>query len=89
MNEMRKTCDGAVWTLVLGIVSFLGFGPFTAVPAVICGHLSRKKIRNSGGSLTGEGMALAGLILGYIILAITVFVLGILGLVALKLSSVR
>ena len=39
---------------------------FTAIPAVICGHVARAKIRRSGGGLGGKGIATAGLVLGYI-----------------------
>jgi hypothetical protein len=39
---------------------------FTAIPAVICGHVARAKIRKSGGTLEGLGIATAGLIIGYI-----------------------
>src|SRR5262249_2362400 len=39
---------------------------FTAIPAVICGHVARAKIRRSGGALGGKGIATAGLVLGYI-----------------------
>ncbi len=47
----------------------------TAIPAVICGHIARSKIRKSSGALGGKGVATAGLILGYIAL-----VLGIMGI---------
>ena len=47
----------------------------TAIPAVICGHIARSKIRKSGGALGGTGIATAGLILGYIAL-----VLGVMGI---------
>jgi hypothetical protein len=42
----------------------------SAVAAVIMGHISRAEIRRSGGRKTGDGMALAGLVLGYIGLSI-------------------
>jgi hypothetical protein len=46
-----------------------------AVPAVILGHLSRKSIRESMGRLKGDGMAMAGLIMGYLSMATTPIVL--------------
>src|SRR5260221_5058429 len=39
------------------------------------GHLSRAEIRRSGGRKTGDGMALAGLALGYVGVAIIPFIL--------------
>ena len=62
-----RTDGGAIASLVLGIASFVLCLSFLAgIPAVILGHISRSKIKKSGGRLQGDGMALAGLILGYI-----------------------
>jgi hypothetical protein len=46
---------------------------FTLIPsilAVIFGHIAKGEIRASGGQQGGDGMALAGLILGYTGLAL-------------------
>lgn len=64
-----NTSGLAITSMVLGILSFLTVG-LTAIPAVICGHLSRASIRKSAGTLAGDGFALAGLILGYVGFAI-------------------
>src|SRR5437867_11371154 len=69
------TAPTAIWSLVLAVLSFTCGWLFTAIPAVICGHIARSKIRKSGGALGGKGIATAGLILGYIAL-----VLGIMGI---------
>jgi hypothetical protein len=55
----------AVLSLVLGMLSFV-LSIFSGIPAVILGHMSRASIRKSGGRLKGEGLALGGLIMGYI-----------------------
>jgi hypothetical protein len=52
----------AVASLICGVFSFL---LLPALPAIVCGHLARARIRTSKGRLEGAGMALAGLILGY------------------------
>lgn len=52
-------------SLILGILAFFCMGPLASIPAIICGHMARKQIAESGGMQTGAGMALAGLILGY------------------------
>ncbi len=70
-----RTAPTAIWSLVLAILSFTCGWLFTAIPAVICGHLARLRIRKSGGALGGMGIATAGLILGYIAL-----VLGVMGI---------
>lgn len=62
-----KTSAGAVWSLILGIAAFvLCLGPVTGIPAIICGHIAQSRIRKSGGALKGDGMAIAGLIMGYL-----------------------
>jgi hypothetical protein len=70
-----RTAPTAIWSLILAILSFTCGWLFTAIPAVICGHIARSKIRKSGGALGGKGVATAGLILGYI--ALVVGVMGI------------
>lgn len=73
-----KTSGLAVTSLVLGIlglVLLLGcVGLLFAIPAVICGHMAHSRIKRSAGALTGGGMALAGLITGYISIALGIFV---------------
>ncbi|MER8183933.1 DUF1707 and DUF4190 domain-containing protein [Kitasatospora sp. NPDC094015] len=53
----------AVTSLVLGLFCLVSFGS-TAVPAVITGHLARAQIRRSGEE--GDGMAGAGLVIGWL-----------------------
>jgi hypothetical protein len=74
-QPVPRTAPTAIWSLVLAILSFTCGCLFTAIPAVICGHIARSKIRKSGGALSGMGIATAGLILGYIAL-----VLGVMGI---------
>jgi hypothetical protein len=52
----------AIGSLVCGILEFFTLG-LAAVPAVILGHLARGQIRRTGEH--GDGMAIAGLILGW------------------------
>jgi len=72
-NQLLQTSTLAVTSLVLGMLSlFLSilclFGVVSAVPAVICGHLAIKEVNN--GQVQGKGLALAGLICGYLGLSI-------------------
>jgi len=75
-----KTEGLAIWSLILGLLTFL-FSIFTAIPAVICGHLALGKIKKSGGALSGRGMAIAGLVIGY--LGLTIIPVAILAAIAL------
>jgi len=62
-----KTDGGAIASMILGIASFvLCLSLFAGIPAIILGHISRSKIKKSMGRLQGDGLALTGLILGYI-----------------------
>jgi hypothetical protein len=59
-----QTTNGfSIASLVLGIVWVFGVG---AILAVIFGFVARKQIRESGGRQGGSGMALAGIILGFV-----------------------
>ena len=60
----------AVVCLVLAILSFACLGPFTSIPAVILGHLLLSKIRKGLMPASARGLAVAGLVIGYINLAI-------------------
>jgi hypothetical protein len=79
-----KTSALAVWSLVLGILSLAVpcMAILTAIPAVICGHTGMSRINNSNGSLTGNGLATAGLITGYIGIFFGIFVFGFLAAIA-------
>jgi type II secretory pathway pseudopilin PulG len=66
--QSLKTDPLSIWSLVLGIISILGcsFGGFiVGIPAVICGHIGLSRIKRQP-SLGGRGMAIAGLITGYL-----------------------
>jgi hypothetical protein len=62
----RHESSLAVASMICGILSWLPvIHFFGAIAAVITGHMAKKEIRESNGTLTGDGMALTGLILGY------------------------
>jgi hypothetical protein len=71
-TAQKQTAGLAVASLVLGILGLVAIGPLGAIPAVICGHIARSRISASQGALEGEGMALAGLIMGYVNIALMV-----------------
>ena len=63
----RPPTDGkAIASMVFGILGILCFWGVFGVPAVILGHLAKSSIDRSTGRLKGEGMAMAGLIMGYL-----------------------
>jgi hypothetical protein len=80
---VRPTNGLAVAALVCGIAAFaVGI---TCVPAIICGHLARRQIRRTGEQ--GDGLALAGLILGYVGVVLFVMLVLVMALVMAKSGS--
>ncbi|MGH3405628.1 MAG: DUF1707 and DUF4190 domain-containing protein [Streptosporangiaceae bacterium] len=65
----RPTNQLAIAALVCGCAQ-LFFSVLTGIPAVILGHIARRQIRETGEN--GDGMALAGLILGYVGIGLSV-----------------
>jgi hypothetical protein len=61
-------CGLAIASMVCGILSLLTcyVHGLAAIPAVICGHMAIKKIRESSFPMAGRGMAIAGLVTGYL-----------------------
>jgi hypothetical protein len=73
----------AIWSLVLGILSLVCFSIFTAIPGVICGHKALSRIKLSGGGLGGRGLAIAGLVTGYLGIAWAVLLIPLLAAIAI------
>jgi len=60
----------AIISLVSGILGWT-FVPFLgSIVAVITGHMAKSEIKRSAGTIGGNGMATAGLILGYVAIAL-------------------
>lgn len=95
MNEtittvnQEKTSGLAVTSLIVGIISILGGAMFVIPPilAVVFGHISVSAC-NKDPNLTGKGMGIAGLVMGWLGIAgwiLIVFVFG--GLAAVAANS--
>jgi hypothetical protein len=67
----------AIGSFVCALLQLFTFG-LTALPAVILGHNARRQIRRTG--QRGDGLAIVGLVLGW--LGLATFVLIVIGLVA-------
>jgi Domain of unknown function (DUF4190) len=65
-----RTNGLAISALVLGILL-----PVGSILAVIFGHIARRQIRRSAGSQGGEGLAVAGLVLGWVGVALILLVI--------------
>lgn len=61
-----RTAPLAIVSVVLGVLSFACVPIFPVIPAIVCGHVAWSKISKSGGALHGKGIAIVGLIVGYL-----------------------
>jgi hypothetical protein len=67
-----QTSSLAIVSLVSGIACWFVLPLIGAIIAVITGHMAKKEIRQGAGRLSGVEMANAGLVLGYVHLALSV-----------------
>jgi hypothetical protein len=78
----------AIVSLISGIISWFLVPVLGGIVAVITGHMAKREIRDSGGRLTGDGLATAGLVLGYLNLGVTVLSICAVGvLIALGVTT--
>ena len=63
-----RTSSLAVVSLVFGILTWIVLPFIGAIVAIVCGHMARSEIRRAppDAVMEGDGMAVAGLVLGYI-----------------------
>jgi len=64
--EPGRTSGLAIASLVFSLI-----GPIGCIPAVICGHLALRKVKKEP-AVQGRGLALAGLIIGYAVLGLSI-----------------
>ena len=66
MTPAPRTSTTALISLISGILSWFLLPFLAAIVAIITGHMAKNEIRGSGGTVGGNGMATAGLVLGYL-----------------------
>jgi hypothetical protein len=94
MAPMTRTSVAAIVSLIAGILGIVQVLPVIGpIAAVIAGHMAKSEIKKSGGAVTGNGLATAGLIMGYLMLAIGVclaciFLLAFAGLITIPFISI-
>ena len=77
-----RTSGTAVASLVFGVLTWVMLPFIGAVLAVVLGHVARGEIRRAApGSVQGDGMALAGLVLGYTHLALVLLFLAVVAMI--------
>jgi competence protein ComGC len=83
-----QTSNGlSVTSLVLGILSLVPCSIFAGIPAIITGHIAKSRATKQPELYGGAGMALAGLIMGYVSVALLVILIPFAVLPALLLPA--
>lgn len=67
-----QTSALAIVSLIFGILAWIMLPVLGPIVAVITGHMARAEIRRSEGRMTGDGLAIGGLVLGYLQFALLV-----------------
>jgi hypothetical protein len=77
MNDQAvpETNALAIVSLVFGILGWTLLPFIGMIVAIITGHIALGQVRASNGTQTGEGLAIAGLVLGYLALAVGLIVI--------------
>ncbi|HET8818085.1 MAG TPA: DUF4190 domain-containing protein [Xanthomonadaceae bacterium] len=71
LQPLPRTSTTALLSLIFGILSWCVLPLVGAVVAVVTGHVARAELRRAApGELEGDGMAVAGLVLGWANLAV-------------------
>ena len=69
---IRQTSALAVVSLVAGVLGWTLLPFLGSIAAVVTGHMARSEIRRAPDRLEGDGLAIAGLVLGYLSIALGV-----------------
>jgi hypothetical protein len=68
---LRQTSAMAIVSLVLGVLGWTLLPLLGSLGAIICGHMARAEIRRNAATMEGDGLAIAGLVLGWSLVIIT------------------
>ncbi|WP_202844723.1 DUF4190 domain-containing protein [Luteimonas saliphila] len=68
----RQTSALAITSLISGILGWTLVPWIGSIVAIVTGHLARGEIRREPERMEGDGLAIAGLVLGYAMLAFSV-----------------
>lgn len=63
----KQHCGHATWAMISGILGFIMC--FPSIIAIVLGHMALNRIDKSKQALTGKGQAIAGLVMGYMLIA--------------------
>lgn len=88
LPPQAKTDPVAVCALVFGVLGLPICLPFFSVPAIICGHIARKRAKEETIASANAGLALGGLIMGYVgFVVMIVFILVYVGMIGFAIAT--
>ncbi len=67
---VRQTNAMAVISLIAGILGWTALPGLGSIVAIITGHVARAEIRRNPQTQEGDGLAVAGLIMGYLMVGL-------------------
>ena len=71
-STTRQTSTMAIVSLVSGLLGLSLLPLIGSLVAIITGHIARSEIRSNPQAIEGDGLAVAGLVMGYAMVAIAV-----------------
>jgi hypothetical protein len=78
-QTMMRDSGSAIASLVMGIMAWTFLPILGALVAIICGHIGVAEVKKGNGYVKGKGMAVAGLVMGYVQIGLIIlFVVGML-----------
>ena len=86
--SMTQTSTMAIISLIGGITGFTVLPFLGSLAGIIFGHIAKSEIKKSGGMITGNGMATAGLIMGYVTLGLGICALCVFVILPLILAAI-
>ena len=83
----KPNSNMALASMVLGILGWTIAPGLASIAAIVIGHMAKKEIKESMGQLSGDGMATAGLVMGYASIALVLCIcLAIAGMMAFGIA---
>ena len=86
-DRTAQTSGFAIASLICSIAGWFLIPLIGGVLGVIFGHIARREIRRSEGWKSGDGLALSGLIIGYIHIALAILAAIFIVLLAIAFAS--
>lgn len=71
-TAIRRTSSLAVVSLVAGLLGWTLAPWIGSIVAIVTGHMARSEIRRDPEGVEGDGLAIAGLVLGWLMIGLSV-----------------